>query len=293
MAIHQIDKRDWPRLTWKFPLIHNFNFGFGLDADDTAATKNSTIVPYMWHNNSIIDYQDIETNPENGDFAVVAYGDVAAGSYVPSVQVNWEAYLRTADTEITFLRFDTMRIGISMLNRLDAFDKKTGEDIETILELTHDTGDEMTKVLWNTVKVYEAGGIYDIAPKDGFADIGLGVSGQPEGVAFDKEKFFDAMHYYTNKEMLKMVTDRMRSHVIADPATPHGRAFARSSTNSIPSLCKMQHPYQFCGELFSIPQAGSRTQYHIGGETTALEHLTVKGMVRFNEFNPDFNFARA
>ncbi len=211
MTVHQVSKRDWPRLTWKFPRIHNYDFGFGLSAEST--NQASTIAPYMWHNNSIIDYETIKTNPENADFSVVAYGDCCAGSYVPSITVNWVAVIPPSDTEISHIRFDTMNIDIAMLNRLDAFDKKTNEDIETLIELTHDTGDEMTKVLWNGTKLFESGGTFDYTPVDAFADIGLSTDGQPEGVAFDKVKFFDAMHYYTNKEMLKSVTGGMRTHI--------------------------------------------------------------------------------
>ncbi len=292
MAIHQVDKRDWPKLTWKFPRIHNFDFGFGLSAE--KATAGHTIVPYFWQNNSIVDYETIKTNPENADFSVVAYGDVCAGSYIPNVSVVWTAVIPPSDTEITQLRFDTMEIGISMLNRLDAFDKKTGDDIETILELAHDTGDEITKVLFNGTKLFESGGTYDYAPVDGFADIGLSTDGQPEGIAFNKETFFDAMHYYTNKEMLKLVTNRMRTHIVSEPIVPHGHSMEMGGRNiRVPSLCKFQHPYTFCGELFSVPQVGDRTQYHLAGETTAIEHLMVKGHVRFFEFNSDFNFSRA
>jgi len=291
MAIHQVSKRDWPRLTWKFPRIHNFDFGFGLSAENTA--RASTIVPYMWQNNAIVDYETIKTNPENADFSVVAYGDVCAGSYVPKVSVIWTAVIPPSDTEIVMLRFDTLGIDISMLNRLDAFDKKTGDDIETILELQHATDDEITYPLFNGTKLFESGGTYDIAPLGGFADLGLTTDGQPEGVVFDKELFFDAMHYYTNKEMLKLVSDRMRTHIVSEPLVPHGRAMIVGGRRRVKSLCKFAQPYMFCAELFHLPQVGSRTQYHLAGETTAIEHLMVKGHVRFNEFNPDFNWARA
>jgi len=291
MAIHQVSKKDWPRLTWKFPRIHNFDFGFGLSAE--ATTKASTIVPYMYQNNAIVDYETIKTNPQNADFSVVAYGDVCAGSYIPNISVVWTAVIPPSDTEIVQLRFDTLDFGVSMLNRLDAFDKKTGDDIETILELQHATDDEITFPLFNGTKIFESGGTYDITPLGGFADIGLTIDGQPEGVAFDKELFFDAMHYYTNKEMLKLISQRMRSHIVSEPLVPHGRSMIMGGQRFVQSLCKFAHPYMMCGELFSVPQVGSRTQYHLAGETTAIEHLMVKGHVRFFEFNPDFNFSRA
>ncbi len=292
MAIHQVDKRDWPKLTWKFPRIHNYEFGFGLSADST--NQASTILPYMWQNNAIIDYEDIKTNPENADYATVAYGDVCAGSYVPRIQRLWVATIPPTDTEVTHLNFDTMQIGISMLNRLDAFDKKTNNDIETILELQHATDDEITFPLFNGTKLFETGGTFDYTPLSGFADIGLSTDGQPEGVAFDKEMFFDAMHYYTNKEMLRSVTSRLRNHTVSEPIVPHGRSVVvKSGTMNVPSLCKFANPYMFCGELFSVPQSGTRSQYHLAGETTAVQHLMIRGFTRFFEFNPDFTFARA
>ncbi len=296
MVIHQVSKSDWPRLTWKYPRIHNFEFGFGLTADNAVSTRSSTIVPYMYQNNAIIDYEEIKTNPENADFAVVAYGDVCAGSYIPKIQVGWTMFLMPTDTDIVHLKVDTMQIGTSMLNRLDAFDKKTGFDIETILELQHETGDEIAFPLFNGVKLFEGHGVMDYTPLGGFADIGLTTSGQAEGVAFDKEQFFDAMHYFTNKEMLKAITSRMRNHTVSEPLVPHGRSIVSySRLIDVPPMCKFAHPYDFCGELFSVPQIGSRSQYHFISEAgiTETEHLTVKGFVRFNEFNPDFNMARA
>ncbi len=290
--VHNASRKDWPRLTWQYPRIHNFEFGFGLSAE--ATTKASTIVNYLMQNNAIVDYETIKTNPENSDFAVVSYPDVCAGSYIPKIHVGYQMYIPPSDTEIVHLRVDTMGIHTSMLNRLDAFDKKTGNDVETILELEHETTDEKCYPIFNGTKIFESGGTYDMAPLSGYASIGLTTDGQPEGVAFDKEMFFDAMHYYTNKEMLKQVTDRMRSHIVSEPLVSHGRSIvSKSVTMNTPPLCKFANPYDYCGELFSVPQVGSRTQYHLAGETTAIEHLQVKGFVRFYEYNPDFNFARA
>ncbi len=288
MAIHVVSKKDWPRQTWVYPRIHNFNFGFGLSAE--ATTKAHTIVPYIMQDNALIDYETIKTNPENADFATVAYPNCCAGSYVPKITVGWMAFIPTADTEIISLKFDTMRLGCAFLNRLDAFDKKTGDDIETILELTHETTDEQAYPLWNNTKLFEGAGTYDY---DALVP-GLTTTQQPEGVAFDKEMFFDAMHYYTNKQMLRSVTSGMRSHLVSEPIVPHGRSIIMGGgTYSLPPACKFMNPYTFHGELFSVPQVGDRSQLQLAGETTAIEHLTVKGFVRFNEFNPDFEFARA
>ncbi len=288
MALHIVSKRDWPRQTWVYPRIHNFDFGFGLSAE--VATKAHTIVPYLFQDNALIDYETIKTNPENADFATVAYPNCCAGSYVPKITVGWSMFIPTADTEIIHLTVNTMRLGCAFLNRLDAFDKKTGNDIETILELQHETTDEQAYPLWNGTKLFEGAGTYDY---DALVP-GLTATQQPEGVDFDKELFFDAMHYYTNKQMLRSVTSKMRTHHLVEPILPHGRDNIRGGgTYGIPPACKFMNPYTLHGELFSVPQVGDRSQLHLAGETTGIEHVTVKGFVRFLEYNPDFNFSRA
>ncbi len=276
---------------WFYPRIHNFEFGFGLSAD--AATKASTIQPWMMMNDSIEDYELIKTNPENDEFAVVAFPDVAAGSVVPRIMVDYSMYIPSSDTQLVHLMCNTMRIHTAMKNRIDAFDKKTGDTTQSILELEGEATDTICYPLYNGTKLFEAGGTFDTTYKDGFADVGLGTDLQPEGVAFTKETFFDAMHYYTNKEMLRVMTDRMKSYVISEPLVS-GRSVIHVHYNyATPSLCKFANPYMFCGELFHVPQSGSIDQYHIATETTAIEHLRVKGRIRFNEYNTDWNFARA
>ncbi len=276
---------------WFYPRIHNFEFGFGLSAD--ATTKASTIQPWMMMNDTVENYELIKTNPMNDDFAVVNFPDVGAGSIIPRIMVDYSMYIPSSDTQLVHLMCNTMRIHTSMLNRLDAFDHKTNEDIESILELEHEVTDTICYPIYNGTKLFEAGGTFDTTYQDGFADVGLSTDLQPEGVNFTKETFFDARQYYTNKQMLNLVTDKMKSYVISEPLV-RGQSVIHVHYNySTPSLCKFANPYMFCGELFHIPQSGSIDQYHIATETSAIEHLRVKGRVRFKEYNTDFNFARA
>ncbi len=278
---------------WFYPRIHNFEFGFGLSADST--TQASTIQPWVMQNNSIVDYETIKTNPRNADFAVVAYPDVAAGSVIPRIMIDYSMYIPDSDTEVNFLSANTLKIHTAMLNRLDAFDRVTGtDDIETILELEHATNHEIAYPIYNGTKLFEGGGTFDTTYNDGYADVGLTTDLQPEGVAFNKETFFDAKQYYTNKEMLNTVTDKMHSFTLSQPLVAKKATIKHVHYNmSTPSLCKFANPYMFCGELFHVPQSGSIDQYHIATETTGIEHLRVKGRIRFKEYNTDFNFSRA
>ncbi len=285
-----ISKRDWPKQTWRYPMPHDFTFGFGLDMDEAAATKNSTIVPYLFQDNALVDYETIKTNPENADFTVESAPNVRAGSYIPKIMVAWRAFSHS--DEVKMMNFKYMDITTAMLNRLDAFDKKTGNDIETILELTHETGDEQVYPLWNGTKLYEGHSVNDLS-----ADVpGLTTTQQPEGVAFDMEMYFDALHYYTNKEMLRQVTSKMRSYTLGDEIknlVPKHDRFVSFYNELRESMCKFQHPYTGCFGLFHCPQAGTHNQPAKAAAVTAIEHLTVLGRVRFNEYNPDFNFSRA
>ncbi len=289
LALH---KGSWPKQTWNYPLPHDYTFSFGMDMDAAAATKNSTIIPYVMQDNAIVDYETIKTNPENEDFAVVAKPNCAAGSFVPRVSVSWKAFCPViGGAEIDVMNFKYMPIHTSMLNRLDAFDKKTGNDIETILELTHETTDEQAYMLGNDIKLYEGHGVQDLP-----SDVpGLDTSTQPEGCAFDMEMYFDALHYYTNKEMLRKVTGRMLSYDIRKISTNlHNKEIIKQYySNNMPSICKYMQPYTLYAGLFHVPLAGTQNQYQLTTEVTAIEHITFLGRVRFNEYNPDWNFARA
>ncbi len=283
--------RGWPRAVWDNPLPHDFTWGFGLTIDDSISTKSSTIIPTLMQDNAIIDYETIKTNKENDDFAVVAKPNTAAGSYVPKVVSSWTMVLLSSEPGV--LNLYHMPIGTSMLNRLDAFDKKTGNDIETILELTHEVTDEQCFPLWNGVKLFEGHHVSDLP-----AEVpGLTGTQQVEGVAFDQEMFFDALHYYTNREMLRKVTGRMELYKFgASVGQPEANYFERvkfGRNSFVPSLCKYQHPYTFCGELFHAPKTGTAGQPDVAGSVTAIEHVSVYGRTRFMEYNPDFNFSRA
>ena len=271
-----------------FPLYHNFEWGFGLSAEST--TKASTILPIVFQDNALVDYETIKVHPDNNDFAVVAYPNVMRGSKISHIQVGYMMSLFESDTEINMLKVNTMNIHTNMLNRLDAFDRKTGNDIETIIELQHETTDEQAGALYNGTKLFEGQGVRDLD----FTKVPfLTTDGQFEGVNFDKEMYFDARRYYTNQNMLKTVTSPMMAITLTDPLVNAKHAIFSRVEPMHHSICVSAEEYMYCGKLFHVPQVGSLTQYTLAGQTTAIEHVSVKGWVSFWEHNNDFNFARA
>jgi len=284
--MHNDGKHLWSKETWEFPLIHEWDFTFGLSMDD--ATKTSTIVPYIWQDNALIDYETIKTNPRNADFAIIGYPNSCLGSYIPNISVTWQAFIPPQDTEVSRLHFNTMGIHTAMKNRLEAFDVKTGTTTASILELQSEATDRQVYPIYDATKLFESQGARDV---DFTKNIGLTTDGQLENVAFDKDLFFNAMHYYSNKEMLKSMTTPMKTRTLTEPIVSHKNTIAIGGTKTVDSMCKLVNDYTFQGELFHLPQVDSLFQYHTATETTAIEHVTVKGHVSFNEFNGAFNFA--
>ncbi len=209
------------------------------------------------------------------------------GSVIGMLASNWTAFIPDANTEIEIVKFNTLPIHTAMLNRLDAFDQKTGNDIETIIELQHETTDEQTGALYNNTKLFESQGARDLATSVPF----LTTDGQLEGVAFDKTLFFNAKRYYSNKRMLQEVTGTMRTHQVSEPLSPHGRAIIRGGHKSVDSMCKFQNPYTYQATLFHLPQADDLFQFHDSDTISDIEALTVKGDIFFLETNQDFNFS--
>ncbi len=283
--MHNNSSKLWDRRTWQFPLLHHFQFTFGLSLENTA--KASTIVPHFFQDNALVDYELVKTNPLNADFAIDVTPNTMKGSVVGMLSVNWTAFIPDSNTEIEIIKFNTLPIHTAMLNRLDAFDQKTGNDVETIIELQHETGDEQCGAVYNNTKLFESQGARDLSTSVPF----LTTDGQLEGVVFDKELYFNAKRYYTNKEMLNQVTGRMQTHTIVEPLSPHGRAIVNGGTSRVEGITKFQNPYTYQGELFHLPQAESLFQFHDKSTITDIEAVTVKGDVFFAEWNQDFTFA--
>ncbi len=279
----------WSRRTWAYPRKHAFKFGFGLSAD--SVNQAASTVTFFMHDNALVDYETIKTNPENADFAVYPHPNVAAGSMLGNLNVYMEMFIPKDDTELTILKVESLMINISMLNRLDAFDKKTTTDIENLLELTHEVTDEQAYPLTNGTDLFTG--------HQSAIDIPVNVPGltadqSPEGEAWDSIAFRDAQQYYTNKEMLRKVTGPLMTHTITEPIVPHGHPLYRfKSRMRVPSLCKFVQPYDYCGRKVMVPQITNPNQYATANDTTAKEHLTVHGTVRFDEWNEDFNHSRA
>ncbi len=261
----------------EYPLMHDMEFQFSLNAEDE--TKNSTLVPIMFQDSLAQTLATTYVNPKSASFEVSAQPNCSPESIVPQLQLSFKCSLTKGAIEtdkIRSLSLNYMFINGAFLNRLDATDDKTGFDIETILELTHETDEEQVIPLWANVKLSD-GSLVPTGVE------GLTTTQVYESVAFDKELFFDAMQYYTNNHMLRTMAPSMKTILLK-----RDYPYTRSGTKPVAPICKFQNPYSFGFLLFHLPQVGSIDQYGLASETTNIPHVTVSGKIRFPEWNKGF-----
>ncbi len=261
----------------EYPLWHDLEYQFKLNAEDE--TKNSTMIPIM-HNDILA--QVLKTtyvNPKNSAFEVVAQPNCSPESILPSLQLSMRCSLTKGAIEtdaVRSLSLNYMFINGAFLNRLDAVDAKTGNDIETILELTHETDEEQVIPLWSGVDL-TSGSLVPTGVE------GLTTDQVIESVAFDKEMFFDAMKYYDNHSMLRTMARSMKTVTIKRdyPYSMHG-------TKPVAPICRFMNPYSFGFLLVHLPQVGDIDQYGLADVTTNIPHVDVKIKIRYPEWNKGF-----
>lgn len=259
----------------EFPLYHDFEYHFALSAEGT--TKDSTIIPIITQDTLAQTLATTYVNPKNTNFEVSASPNCSPESIIPYMSISFRASLTKGAIETDLVRslsFNYMMLTTAFLSRLDAVDSKTGFDVESILELTHETDEEQVFPIWSTVDV----GVGNVAANQ------EGLPGTPlESVAFDKEGFFDALHYYDNRSMLRQVAPSMRTVTVK-----RDFPYVTSGTRNNKPICKFMNPYAFCGILFHVPQTGSVDQYGLIADTTAINHVQFTAKIRYPEWNKGF-----
>ncbi len=283
-----VGHKNWDKRTWQHPLPHDFQIGFGLGIDD--GTKNATMVPICFSDNAIVDYETIKVNIENEDFAVSARPNCAQGSYVPNAMIVWQAW--SPSVEIDVAKFSTIDIHTSMLERLTAFDKKSTLTTAAVLELQSEATDEQCGGLYDGTKLYEGHGVRDAHTDVPF----LTTNGQMENIVWSRENYFDALHYFGTKSLLRKMSSNWKNFQLAGSLVkdvPIRDKVKGDLTRGVPSICKFMNPYAYYGKVFTAPAVGDKNQLQLAAETSAIEHISFEVRVRFNEFNPDFNFSRA
>ncbi len=276
--------------TMDYPLPHNFGYGISLGGD--SATRNSTIFTILRASEIATGVEAIEVNPANSAFAEDQGPLIHMGSIIPRINFTLMAQMSKVAIETDkqrATRFNWMPIYIAFLDTLEAEDSKTSTQVEDTLELQHETTNKDTYPLFNGTKLTGDGGYqaFSTVPStEVFGDYGLTTNGIMEGVDFVMEEFYDNLQFKTNHGMLQKTIGQMRTVVVKrdHPYIYHSNSF------TYPSV-KRGNPYTFCGVLVHVEQVGTPPQIGISSELTDIDHLNVKCVIRYDEWNTGFDQA--
>ncbi len=107
-----------------------------------------------------------------------------------------------------------------------------------------------------------------------------------EGVAFDSQLFYDALHYFSNGNKLKSVQGGLKWFRLNRQHPSRKFRIVLRSKN------KFLNPYSFFGVLSHCPIAGTIEQHAIDTDITDINHVAVRMTTRYNEWNEFFNMER-
>ncbi len=268
------------------PLPHNFSYNFTLQAELT--TKDATILTLFRASQAVNAAESIEVNPTNASFGEETGALCQMNSIVPKISFNMKFALTKGAIETDKMRtmqVKWMPIYTAFLDSLEAYDIKSNQQIEDIIEMQHDTTNQDAYPLFSGVDL--AVGTQPMATKNAtevFGDIGLSVDTKLESVAFDEDDFWDTLSYKTN-------ASKLRKHIgkIHNVTVSRDRPYSYYSNNVTEGTVKRGNMYTFCGILIWVPQAGSTGQTFQAADTTAIDHLYCTATVRYDEWNPDFD----
>ncbi len=230
----------------------------------------------------------IEVNPANPAFAEDAGPLIHMNSIVPKLMVKFSITMAKAaivTDAMRAIKVNYMPLYFSFLDTLEAEDTKTAVQIEDILEMQHDTTNKDTYPLYSATDLNS--GILPfstVVATEVFGDYGLTTNINAESVSFDDELFWDAQQYYSNRGMLRKVTGGWKTAIVT-----RDRPFNYFSNNFTYPTVKRGNPYTYCGMLFHLPLGGDSEQFFDAADTTDIPHVVIRGRVRFNEWNPDFD----
>lgn len=274
------------------PLPHNWRTSFGLGME--SATKDSTIVTLFRTSETAITPEAIQVHNEHPSFAQDIGTLIHPGSIVPQYELNITAKIgkaAIATDDLRNLQFWWRPIYTSFLDSLEASDVKTGTDVETIIGMQHDATNKDAYPLYEGTKLPDAIShpLSTIPETEVFGDVGLAVSAVMENVTFTEELFDDAMHFYSNRGMLKKVCPGGWRKVFIS----QDNMYRYHTMNFTYPTVKRGNQYTFCGILFHLPQAGAGRQATLAADVTDIKHVDIAVNGRFDEWNNQFDQARS
>ncbi len=268
------------------PLPHNFEYIFTLQAE--AATKDATILPLIRASQAVNAAETIEVNPSNSQFGEETGSVIQMNSIVPKISYNMKMSLTKGAIVTDAMRsmqVKWMPLYTAFADSLEAYDVKSNQAIEEVIELEHDAANQDVWPNYSTVDLTV--GTVPMSTKNStevFGDVGLGTDTKLESVPFNEADFWDTLSYKSSGPKLRQNIGTIHSVNLT-----RDKPYSYYSNNATEGTVKRGNMFTFCGILIWIPAAGSLGQVFQAADTTVIDHLYCTVSVRYDEWNPDFD----
>ncbi len=279
--VPQLRKQTW------FPQPHDVSGGCTFEFDD--ATLDSTIVPIAFYDEGMGAPSAQETNPENAAFAVPTDKvNCFVGSTINQVSVEFRFNLTSKffDDNLAGLRFATMPIHMAFINDYTAIDELTNVEVQDILEMQTETTDNQGGPLYvaGTDLPEKVSGSAVFDSNTPFLDTDAGL----EAVAFDINGYYDALQFLTIREKLMKTSSGLQWHVL-NANRPNMKYRLHIKPN-----VKAMNLHTYFGLLLHCPIQGTIEQIGVVTRdiTAATQYMDCDWIIRYNEWNPEYNMSK-
>lgn len=276
MITKQLRKQTWyPR-----PHIEYTDFQLG---SEIAGTTAYTIVPIAMYDEGLGSPSSYNANRQHASFAEAAEPNCYPNSTINHMMVEVEFTLTKGalhTDNIDALKVCYNPIFMAFKEDYTAIDEVTSIEVQDVLEMQTEATDRQGYPLWNGGDMTQK---YTNSSLQATNVPGLTASQALEGVTFDEDTYYDALHFLSIEGKLKSVQGGLKWLTLTR------RSPTRKIRIHIRPKVKAMNPYTFFGVMLGCPQGDTRWQIPPAADTTAIGHVHVSVKKRFNEWNQSFN----
>ncbi len=270
------------------PLPHVFEYAVGLEFG------TATTLTYLRNSVDTVDPAIIEVNPRHADYAIDTGPCICSDSLVQFISIA-KTYtfggIPMFTDNIPAIACRDMKIMGCWEDNWTPTDEDTGASIASILNLTSDTTKEdvVPLVAGTNTAGLSLQPLSTITMAEAFGTYNLTGDANMEVVAWNEQQIYNALHFFTNGAKLKGTIGQLRRYVLTH-RKPYINLFER---RMVPRKCRSSQPHLYFGDMFSVPAKTDIDQVTIDDVgSTAGDVIQCKCIVRFNEWNPDFEQSR-
>ncbi len=267
---------EWPR-------PHNYfgSFGMGLD---TAVANEHTLIPLITYDEGLGAINSYKSCPQNAGFAEYSGAKCYPTSRINNIFAKFTFQLSKEAIEtdkVQHLQFWTSIIHTAFNEGAQALDEISTLDLNEICELQSETTDRQTFPLYNAIDMKDG-------KSNAYLDLEVGQEGldtdlEIEGIAFQRNKWYDCLHYFTNGDKLRAIATPLKMHTLTRHHT-HEDVYVSQQSNT-----KYMNPYAGLFLLVSMPKTAFNGQLGKATDTTDVLHMQCDYSYRYNEHNHEFD----